>query len=380
MSAGADDIRHARFDTARVAALIPTLAHDDPIALFRPDALKRRAEAFLRGFPGHVSYAVKANPAPDVLRTLAHAGIHTFDVASVAEMRAVRDVLPSARLHYHNPVRSTSEIAEARAFGVASWSVDRMSELGKLEALPADAQIAVRLTLDRGGAAYDFGSKFGADPATCVALLTEIARRGFTPSMTFHPGTQCTDAQAWTDYIAVCAKVASMAGVTLASLNVGGGFPVQDTSDGAGIAPIFEAIRSATAQEFGPTAPVLWCEPGRAMVSDAQWLLLKVKARCGETVFLNDGLYGALGEWRDMPLPGQRTVFDVGGHARLATPHPFTVFGPTCDSLDRVPGTWDLPGDIAEGDHILIRSAGAYTTALVTRFNGYGTQCQVDLS
>ncbi len=380
MSAGEDDIKHARFDQARVATLIRETQPDAPLALFRPHALIRTAQGFQRGFPGTVSYAVKANPAAEILSTLTKTGITTFDVASVAEMQAARRACPNARLHYHNPIRSMTEIAEAKALGIASWSVDRVSELDKLGDLPPDTEIAVRLTLRRSGGAYDFGSKFGASPQDATALLKEVASRGLTPALTFHPGTQCTDASSWADYIAACATIARNAGVRLAALNVGGGFPaVSDTQDNT-LARIFDTIRSATAAWFPDHPPRLWCEPGRAMVADALWLLLRVKARSGDSLYLNDGLYGALGEWRDMPVPAQHSVFDGSGQNRSAKAQPFTIFGPTCDSLDRVPGTWALPADTAEQDHILLTGAGAYSLALVTGFNGYGTRHMIDLS
>jgi ornithine decarboxylase len=379
MVAGADDIPQARFDTARVAGLIPVLGNDEPVAVFRPDALKRTADTFRRGFPGLVSYAVKANPRSEVLHALAKSGITCFDVASIDEMKAVRAVCPTARLHYHNPVRSRSEVSAAKALGVASWSIDRQTELDKLGDIPRGSEIAVRLSLGRAGGAYDFGSKFGASPQDAIRLLQSVAARGYTPSVTFHPGTQCTDPTAWTDYIAACATVAKSAGVTLTSVNVGGGFPAGGNSQAA-LAAIFTAIAAAVTRHFPDTPPKLWCEPGRAMVSDAMWVLLKVKARTGDTLYLNDGLYGALGEWRDMPIPGKRCVFDLAGCERRSAEQPFHIFGPTCDSLDRVPGTWNLPTDIAEEDHILIQSAGAYSLALVTGFNGYGTRRIIDLS
>jgi len=380
MVAGAQDIKHARFDRARVTDLIGQEAPDAPLALFRPDALRRRAQTFLRGFPGAVSYAVKANPAAEILNGLVETGITSFDVASVAEMHAARQACPEARLHYHNPIRSRSEIAEARTFGIASWSVDRASELDKLGDLPPGTEIAVRLSLKRRGGAYDFGSKFGASPDAAVALLKEVAARGLTPSLTFHPGTQCTDASCWADYIAACAELAERAGVQLASLNVGGGFPSVCDSAPETLRTIFATIETATARHFPQDAPRLWCEPGRAMVADALWLLLRIKARSDDALYLNDGLYGALGEWRDMPVPGQVTVLDRAGRERAGRATPFTIFGPTCDSLDRVPGAWDLPADTAEEDHLLLTGAGAYSLALVTGFNGYGTRKTVDLS
>ena len=380
MVAGAEDIRQARYDLARVSRIVQTTAPDNPVALFRPDILQRSALRFCSGFPGHVSYAVKANPSRHVLKTLVQSGITTFDVASIAEMHAVRDTLPTARLHYHNPVRSPSEIAEAKALGIASWSIDRLSELDKLGDLPPKSQIAVRVTLRRGGAAYDFGAKFGASVDDATEVLRIVAARGLSPALTFHPGTQCTDPSAWTDYIATCADIAKMAGVQLAALNVGGGFPASDSDRSNALTSIFATIKTAMATHFPTDAPTLWCEPGRAMVADALWLLLRIKARSDDRLYLNDGLYGALGEWRDMPVPGRRIVLDPRGAARKGQQAPFTVFGPTCDSLDRMPGLWDLPATTAEGDHLLLTGAGAYSLALVTGFNGYGTADVLDLS
>ena len=380
MSAGADDIRHARFDRAKIAGLIRDRVPDEPLALLRPEALRRTVHTFQRGFPGMVTYAVKANPAPRILRSLAESGITTFDVASVAEMRAARQADPGARLHYHNPIRSEAEIAEAKTFGIDSWSIDRLSELEKLGTLPSETEVAVRLSLKRGGGAYDFGSKFGASPDAAVGLLQEVAARGLRPALTFHPGTQCTDPSSWSDYIAACASVADRADVHLATLNVGGGFPFRGDVQSETLTDIFREIKDAVASSFKGRSPRLCCEPGRAMVSDATWLLLRIKSRGDDVLYLNDGLYGALGEWRDMPVPGTREVVSSSGQFRAGRNRPFTIFGPTCDSLDRVPGFWSLPETTQEGDYILLTGAGAYSLALVTDFNGYGTRQLLDLT
>jgi ornithine decarboxylase len=294
-------------------------------------------------------------------------------------MHAARQAMPNARLHYHNPVRSLSEIAQAKALGIASWSVDRMSELDKLGQLDPNTQVAVRLSLKRGGGAYDFGSKFGAAPDVATDLLRAVVARGMTPALTFHPGTQCTDPASWSDYIAACALVADLAGVRLAALNVGGGFPALPRGGKTLRQRLFDTIKSATKANFPDHPPMLWCEPGRAMVADAMWLLLRVKARGDGVLTLNDGLYGALGEWRDMPVPARQTALTPQGNPVVGKLNPFTIFGPTCDSLDRVPDPWMLPAGIADSDYILISGAGAYSLALVTPFNGYGTRDVLNL-
>ncbi len=349
-------------------------APDTPTLYFAPAQLRRTAALFTEHFPGLVTYAVKANDAAMVLDNLVAAGLDCFDVASPAEMAMVRAACPGAVLHYNNPVRSAAEIAAAKDFGIASWSIDCRGELDKLGDLPAGTEISVRLRLPVKGAAYDFGAKFGADPEEAATLLAEVARRGLVPAICFHPGTQCADPEAWAAYIAASAEVARRAGVTLARLNVGGGFAAHR---GAGPAPclhsIFARIASATEAAFGAQAPKLLCEPGRAMVAEAFALGLRVKAlRPDGSIFLNDGIYGALAEARDMGTPERLRVLSPEGQARTGTPQPRAAFGPTCDSLDRLPAPLALPADMAEGDHLLIYGMGAYSSALATRFNGFG--------
>ncbi|MDJ1007903.1 MAG: type III PLP-dependent enzyme [Paracoccaceae bacterium] len=348
---------------------------DRPCLYFSPEALQATARRFRTGFPGLVTYAVKANDALPVIENLVQAGITAFDVASVHEMRRVRSVLPEAVLHYNNPVRSAREIETARVMGVASASVDSFSELAKLAAVfaPGTLEVSVRLKLAVPGAAYDFGAKFGADPETCAALLREVAQRGFTPAMTFHPGTQCEDGAAWVRYIAEAAAIARAAGVRLARLNVGGGFAAHRRGAAPDLEAVFDAIAGAVAAHFGKSPPDLVCEPGRALVADAFALGAGVKAiRDGREVFLNDGIYGGLAETVILGTVDRLDVYSAEGTARTGDVRPRVVFGPTCDSLDRLPGEVPLPGDMAEGDVVLFQGMGAYSSATLTRFNGYG--------
>lgn len=347
---------------------------DEPVLYFSPDRLQATARAFREGFAGLVTYAVKANPGEEVLANLVAAGITAFDVASPEEMRAVRALCPDAVLHYHNPVRSPEEVAVAAALGVRAYSVDCPRELDKLAGRVArGAEMSVRLALPVRGAAYDFGAKFGLGPEGAAALLAEVAARGYLPSITFHPGTQCADPAAWGAYIGVAAQVARKAGVRLHRLNVGGGFAAHRTGQAPDLAPIFAHVGAEVARHFGADAPALVCEPGRAMVAEAFTLGLRVKAiRESGAVFLNDGVYGSLTEIRDIGAPDRVRVIDPDGTARRGAPVPRVVFGPTCDSIDRLPDPLPLPADMEEGDHVLIAGMGAYSRALSTRFNGYG--------
>ncbi|MFO7771782.1 MAG: type III PLP-dependent enzyme [Roseovarius gahaiensis] len=355
------------------AAHIARHSPDTATLYFSPAALHATARRFQNGFDGLVTYAVKANAGEEVLTNLVAAGLRVFDVASPREMYAVRTVCPDAVLHYNNPVRSAEEVGVARALGVASASVDCWRELDKLSDLPKSTEIAVRLALPVAGAAYDFGEKFGLGPDRAADLLSEVAARGYRPAITFHPGTQCADPAAWGAYIAVVADVARRAGVRLARLNVGGGFASHRAGHAPDLEAIFTHIRAEVSRHFGDHAPDLVCEPGRAMVADAFTLATRVKAlRDTGAVFLNDGIYGGLTEARDIGAPGRIRVLSADGTPRHAPPVPRVVYGPTCDSLDRLPDPLPLPGDLTEGDYVLFDGMGAYSRSLTTRFNGYG--------
>ncbi len=356
------------------AAHLARLRPDHPVLYLAPGQLQATARRFLRGFPGLVSYAVKANPRAEVLENLTAAGIAAFDVASPAEMRAVRAVNAQATLHYNNPVRAPAEIAAGIALGVASWSVDDGAELDKLAPVPRRCEVAVRFALPVEGAAYHFGDKFGADPETAAALLRRVAQGGWTPALCFHPGTQCENPQAWANCVSEAARIAGRAGVRIARLNVGGGFAADRHGRPPDLEAVFAAIDAATRRAFGADAPDLVCEPGRAMVAEAFTLATRIKAirAGGRVVFLNDGIYGGLVDLRDMGLSSRVRVLSPEGAPRRGKPLPRVVFGPTCDSLDRLPDGLALPGDCQPGDHVLFDGMGAYSLAMSTRFNGYG--------
>jgi ornithine decarboxylase len=349
---------------------------EHPVLFFAPSALQAAARRFIDGFPGMVTYAVKSNPIEPVIENLAAAGIRGYDCASAFEIDLIRRLAPDAAIHYNNPVRSRSEIAHAVAREVKSYSVDSQSELAKLiELVPAaGTEISVRFKLPVQGAAYNFGAKFGATVALATELLEKVATAGFIPSLTFHPGTQCTDPAAWETYIRTAAEIVETARVDIARLNVGGGFPSHRLQGlEPPLEPIFALIDQVMSQSFGDNRPMLVCEPGRALCGDAFTLAAQVKAvRDGNHVFLNDGVYGSMTE---LPLIGvidRISILTPGGLSRQGAPLARILFGPTCDSVDRLPGEVELPEDIAEGDYLLMQGMGAYSTVTNTRFNGFG--------
>ncbi|MGV8987417.1 MAG: type III PLP-dependent enzyme [Cypionkella sp.] len=349
---------------------------ENPVLFFAPQVVQATARRFLDGFPGLVTYAVKSNPSEEMIENLIAAGIEGFDCASPFEIDLIRRLDPDAAIHYHNPVRSRAEIAHAVARRVMSWSVDSRSELAKLiELVPyAGCEISVRFKLPVAGAAYNFGAKFGATSELAAELLKMVAEAGFIPSITFHPGTQCTDPEAWATYIREATDIAAKAGVKIARLNVGGGFP---SNRGGGVAvdleAIFATIDRVATESFGADRPALVCEPGRGLCGDAYAVAAKVKSvRDDAHVFLNDGIYGSMFEFSQIGIIDRIAVLDPNGHRRMGEPQGRVVFGPTCDSVDRLPGDVPLASDVAEGDYVVIQGMGAYSTVTNSRFNGFG--------
>lgn len=356
---------------------IRTVQSDEAVFYFAPSVLQATARRFIKGFPGLVTYAVKSNPHEFVLTNLFAAGINGFDVASPLEIETISRIAPGAAMHYNNPVRARHEIEAAVRMGVCSYSVDSFTELEKLiELVPAEGvEVTVRFKLPVNGAAYNFGAKFGATVEKATALLARVAEAGFIPSITFHPGTQCEDPMTWDAYIRKAAEIAKGAGVKIARLNVGGGYPSHRVS---GVHPqlecIFELIDRVTTEAFGEDRPQLVCEPGRGLVAESWAMAVRVKGiRDEEHVFINDGTYGGFDE---LPLIGPMNRVDVvsadGQTVRCGECVPRIVFGPTCDSVDRLPGELPLPNDMKENDIIVFYGFGAYSVATVTRFNGFG--------
>lgn len=364
-------------DAADVAA---RLSPDTPVHCFSPSVLKAKLAVFRDGFPGEVSYAVKANDGEHVLAALAANGLAVFDVASLEEMAAVRVAAPHARLHYHNPIKSRNEIATAaERFGCVRFAADDAQEIDKILAVGGKAsrlEIAVRFKLPKhGSSAHDFSTKFGALPEQATHLLRYVAAKGAQPMLTFHGGSQCSDPQVWARHIRAAAEIARGAGVRLAALNVGGGFPSRYAGlDAPDLSVYFETIEAAAIEAFGADfVPVLECEPGRGLIAGSTSVLARVKLvkQDSREVYLNDGIYGSLMEVYQVPVIQPFSKALLAGGAEAGLMQLCTVYGPTCDPLDKLPNKIALPSGLAEGDYVEFGPLGAYGTATSTRFNGY---------
>lgn len=366
------------------SALIANEEPDYPSFLFSERELHRSVKVFKKGFDGLLTYAVKCNPSPHILKQLHEEGLKAFDVASNTEMELVREHCPGAAMHYNNPIKSKREIARAyEEFGIRSFSIDHPQQLDQLQAVVSpsrDVEVTTRFKAGKALKSYDFGTKFGVMEQGAVEIAQMVEQMGFTPSLCFHVGSQCEDAYAYERHIAAAARIAKDAGITLKRLNLGGGYPAPyPTSTAPPMDYYFETIETAIKDNFGDNKPDLIIEPGRALVTSSTSLLLRVKhQRGGVSVYLNDGAYGALMEVKFMDFsPPTRVWRGARLHDEQDTPiSGFTVFGPTCDSYDVLPQTFMLPTDIGEDDWIEFGLMGAYTQASLTPFNGFDRRDQ----
>ena len=376
-----------RFDT--VTRALRDTNSDDAIFVLYPERIRRAANRFVHGLPAQILYAVKANPHPFVLQTLWASGVRNFDVASIREAELVASLLPDATMYLMHPVKSRATIARAYALGIRDFSLDCHDELSKMESVlgsVGDLHLHVRIALDEtaignNAAAMPLTRKFGANRETTLSLLSRLANSGAKTGLTFHVGSQCMEPSAYAHAIGYAHELSIRAGVTLDSLDIGGGFPV--SYPGMIAAPwedYFTHIEAAL-EEYGLGQTAILAEPGRALVAEAGSTLTRIELRKGRDLYLNEGTYGSLFDagscqWRFPVSLYKINEKSVIAHTPEGTDNTaFRFFGPTCDSLDRMDGPFMLPDAAGEGDWIEIGNLGAYGQTLATRFNGfYGEQ------
>jgi ornithine decarboxylase len=347
----------------------------------RPGVVAVAARWFQDNFKGDVFYAVKANPSPWVIETLAANGIASFDVASVNEIELVANHAPGSRMAFMHPVKSRAAIATAYFdHGVRTFALDTHEELTKiLEATGGadDLSLIVRLAVQAEGASYSLSGKFGVDlhEAPALLLATRRATQG-RMGVSFHVGSQCMRPTAYQAAMAQTSRALVRAGVFADVVDVGGGFPsVYPGMIPPALTDYMDSIHRAFSEMSVHEDTELWCEPGRALVAEATSILTKVELKKADALYLNDGSYGSLFDAAHMkwPFPVKLYRGEAGDVEQVETPlRPFRFYGPTCDSIDHMPGPFWLPEDVREGDYIEIGMLGAYGVAMNTRFNGFG--------
>ncbi|WP_395944333.1 type III PLP-dependent enzyme [Brevundimonas sp.] len=357
--------------------LVRERSPERPVALVRPRSVSVAARWFQDNLNADVFYAVKANPSRWVIETLIETGVRSFDVASIAEIELVRSVSHDVRLAFMHPVKSRSAITKAYFdHGVRTFSLDCVDELNKiLDATGGadDLNLIVRMAVSADGAAYTLSGKFGVptDQAPALLLATRQAVKNGLMGVSFHVGSQCMRPTAFQAAMAQVGRSISRAGVIVDIVDVGGGFPsVYPGMVPPDMSEYADAIHRGFNEMPVSETTELWCEPGRSLVAESSSILARVDLRKGDALYLNDGSYGSLfdathSRW---PFP-TKLVRDGEASGDLKA---FQFYGPTCDSIDHMPGPFWLPADVREGDFIEIGMLGAYGVAMSTGFNGYG--------
>jgi ornithine decarboxylase len=194
--------------------------------------------------------------------------------------------------------------------------------------------------------------------------------------VSFHVGSQCMRPTAFQAAMAQAGRAIVRAGVMVDVVDVGGGFPsVYPGMVPPDMSAYVDSIHRGFADMTVHEETELWCEPGRALVAEASSILTKVELKKGDALYLNDGSYGSLFDAAHTKWPFPVKLYrGEGGEAREVegSLRPFRFYGPTCDSLDHMPGPFWLPEDVREGDYVEIGMLGAYGVAMNTRFNGFG--------
>lgn len=351
-----------------------------PVTLVRPEAALNAARFFATSFPGKSFYAVKANPSPELVKLLWEGGIRHFDVASIAEVRLVRGLLPEATLAFMHPVKAEEAIAEAyHAHGVRIFSLDTHEELAKIVSATAtngvqatDLTLCVRLRVSSAHSKLSLASKFGIGVTEAPELLLAARQVADALGICFHVGSQAMSPTAYADALAFARAAIVEAGVTVDVIDVGGGFP----SCYPGMEPPPLEAYFAVIERGFESLPIsysaeLWCEPGRALSADYSSVLVRVEKRRGEELYINDGAYGSL--FDAAHVDWRYPVRLVRSDESVSRDMEFSFYGPTCDDMDHMKGPFPLPGDIRTGDYIEIGQLGAYGQAMRTGFNGFGS-------
>jgi ornithine decarboxylase len=354
---------------------------EGPVLVVDLDVVRDNYTAFAKALPDtRVFYAVKANPAPEVLTLLAGLG-SCFDTASVAEIEmALAAGATPDRISYGNTIKKERDVARAFALGIRLYAVDCQAEVEKIARVAPGSKVFCRILSDCVGAEWPLSRKFGCEPGMAVDVLEHALKLGLEPyGVSFHVGSQQRNQHAWDRALASAAAVfkeCGERGMNLSMVNLGGGFPTKYLKNVPTVKTYGNAIFKALRKHFGNRIPETIIEPGRGMVGNAgiietEVVLVSKKSEEDDVrwVYLDIGKFGGLAETMDESIRYPiRTTRDGDAMA------PCVLAGPTCDSADvlyeKTP--YPLPVSLEIGDKLLIEGTGAYTTTYsAVAFNGF---------
>ena len=354
---------------------------DGPCLIVDLDIVRENYRAFAKALPdSRIFYAVKANPAPELLASLVSLG-SCFDTASVAEIEMVLAAgATPERISFGNTIKKERDIARAHALGVRLFAVDCKAEVEKIARAAPGAKVFCQFLFGCAGAEWPLSRKFGCDPEMAVDVLDHAQRLGLDPcGVSFHVGSQQRRTAAWDEALKSAAAIfraCADRGINLSMVNLGGGFPTRYLREVPAVEAYGRSIFRALRRHFGNRIPETIVEPGRRMVGnagviEAEVVLVSKKNEHDRTrwVYLDIGKFGGLAETMDKSI-----------RYAIRTPHdgdevgPCVLAGPTCDSADVLyeKRPYDLPISIEIGDKVLIEGTGAYTaTYAAVAFNGF---------
>jgi ornithine decarboxylase len=367
--------------TQRIRDFLATRRPEGPCLVVDLDVVKDNFKAFRHALPDSmIYYAVKANPAPEILKLLAGLGSN-FDCASVAEIEMALDAgATPARISFGNTIKKERDVARAHALGINLFAVDCHEEVEKIARSAPGARVFCRVLTDGEGAEWPLSRKFGCVPQMAVDVLVYAHQLGLVSyGVSFHVGSQMTKVDAWDSALGDAKRVfAQLAkqGIELKMVNMGGGFPTKYLKDIPTSEAYGRAIVAALRKHFGNHMPETIIEPGRGMVGNAgviktEVVLISKKSDndAHRWVFLDIGKFGGLAETMDeairYPIRSERDADEMEA---------CVIAGPTCDSADVLyeKNMYPLPVTLTIGDELLIEGTGAYTTTYsAVAFNGF---------
>ena len=362
----------------------PTMSADDialietsveqfgaPLLMLDCNVIRQQYRALHSALPTvTLHFALKPLPHPAVVRTLVQEGA-SFDLATTGEVELVaQEGVPAERTIHTHPIKRDADIRDALAYGCHVFVVDNLNELEKFKAYSDDVELLVRLSFRNSEAFADLSKKFGCSPEQALTIIeTAQAWNIRVKGLSFHVGSQTTNPQKYVDAIRTCKMVMEQVVArglpALSTLDIGGGFPVSYSEAVMPIDQFCMPINQALS-ELPETVQVL-AEPGRFIVARAVMSVASVMGQAEREgqmwYYLDDGIYGSFSGLMFDDAQYPLVTLKQGGELI-----PSVLSGPTCDSIDVIAEDVMLP-KLDNGDLLIGRMMGAYTSATATDFN-----------
>ncbi len=357
--------------------------HGTPIFVVDHEELRKNYATFKKHLPKvQAYYAVKANPDPKIVETLFKAGA-SFDVASMPEFRIVYRYIKNMpkkdrqdwiwdKIIYANPVKDEQTLKQLDKYKVLV-TYDNYEEIKKIKKYAPHAGLCLRLKVPNTGAMVELSSKCGAAPGEAVDLILEADKMGLVvEGISFHVGSQTTNFENFVQAINLAADVYAEARSRgynkMNLLDIGGGFPAPYDETVKPFSELAKKINAELDRRF-PSGVQILAEPGRFLVATACYAVSRIigkAVRDGKLCYyVNDGIYHTYSGILFDHCRYKMEAFKKGPRQLC------TVFGPTCDALDVISMSEDLPSNLELGDFLFSRNIGAYSIASATHFNGF---------